>query len=124
MHNPYPFDQKVNLKGKLVADIVGHIPKEISRVARFFSEHAGKTNGKVFEEKYWHFPIPKDGIEIMLSTELRISDNRRNSLESFKEIIQNNYLENTDPSNCQINYLTVINLQNESFAELQEDEDK
>ena len=60
----------------------------------------------------------------MLSTELRISDNRRNSLESFKEIIQNNYLENTDPNNCQINYLTVINLQNESFAELQEDEDK
>ena len=60
----------------------------------------------------------------MLSTELRISDNRRNILESFKEIIQNNYLENADTNNCQINYLTVANLQNESFAELQEDKDK
>ena len=39
-------------------------------------------------------------------------------------IIQNNYLENADTNNCQINYLTVANLQNESFAELQEDKDK
>ena len=60
----------------------------------------------------------------MLSTELRISDNRINILASFKEIIQSNYLENTDTNNCPINYPTVINLETESFAELQEDEDK
>ena len=58
----------------------------------------------------------------MLSAELRIADERRNILERSKEIIQKNYLENADTNSYQINYLAVINVQNEGFRELQEDE--
>ena len=35
MHDPYVVAWKLKSKGKLVADIVGHMPKEISR-AWFF----------------------------------------------------------------------------------------
>ena len=51
---------------------------------------------KVFKEKYRPSPIPKGGLEIMLSAKLRIGDERRIILEHFKEIIQSNYLENAD----------------------------
>ena len=60
----------------------------------------------------------------MLPAELRIADERRNILERSKEIIQKNYLENADTNSYQINYLAVINVQNEGFRELQEDEEE
>ena len=60
----------------------------------------------------------------MLPAELRIADERRNILERSKEIIQKNYLENADANSYQINYLAVINVQNEGFRELQEDEEE
>ena len=59
MHDPYAVAWKLKSEGKLVADIVGHMPKEITRAAWFFLERGGKINGKVFEEKYRSSPIPK-----------------------------------------------------------------
>ena len=58
----------------------------------------------------------------MLSTELRIVDERRNIYMRFKEIFQSNYLENVDINSYQINDLAMINVQNKCFGELQEDE--
>ena len=110
------------MKGKLVADIVGHIFKEISRAAWFFSERGGKADRKVFKEKHSPYPITKVGLEIMLSMELKIVDKRRKILEHFKEIIPSNYLENADTNSYQINDLAVINLQNEVFRESQEND--
>ena len=54
------------------------MPKEISRAAWFFLECRGKINGNVFEEKYRPSPVPKGGLEIILSPELRVVDKRRN----------------------------------------------
>ena len=64
----YALAWKLKLKGKLVVDIVGHMSKEISRAACFFLECGGKTNGKIFEEKYRPSSVPKGGLKIMLST--------------------------------------------------------
>ena len=124
MHDPYAAAWKVKSKGKLVADIVGHMPKEISRAAWFFLERGEKINRKVFEEKYRPSPVPKGGLEIILSAEPRIAGKRRNILKLFKEVIQSNYLENADTNSYQINDLAVINVQNDSFRESQEDEEE
>ena len=107
----------------MVADIVDHMPKEISVAAWFFLECVERINAKVFEEKCRPSPVTKGGLE-MLSTKRRIVDERRDTLERFKQIIQGNYLENTDTHSYQINDLAVINLQNEGFGESQEDEEK
>ena len=123
MHDPYAVVWKLKSKGKLVAYIVGHMFKEISRAAWFFLEHGGKINGKVFEKKYRPSPVPEGGLQIMLSAELRIAYERRKILERFKEIIQSNYLENVDTNSYQINDLAVINVQNEGFEKSQEDEE-
>ena len=124
MHDPYAAAWKVKSKGKLVADIVGHMPKEISGAAWFFLERGEKINRKVFEEKYRPSPVPKGGLEIILSAEPRIAGKRRNILELFKEVIQSNYLENADTNSYQINDLAVINVQNDGFRESQEDEEE
>ena len=50
MHDPYAVAWKLWLKRKLITDIIGHMPKEISRAAWFFLERG--VNGQVFEEKY------------------------------------------------------------------------
>ena len=42
------YEQEENLKGKLVADIVGYMFQEISRVAWFFIERRGKNKWKGF----------------------------------------------------------------------------
>ena len=86
----YALAGKLKLKGKLVADIVGHMSREISRAA-WFLECGGKTNGKIFEEKYIPSSVPKGGLEIMLST-------------------KSNYLENADVSSYEINDLAMINV--------------
>ena len=124
MHDPYAVAWKLKSKGKLGADIVGHMPKEISWAAWFFLEHGRKINGKVFEEKYRPSPVPKGGIKIMPSTKLRIVNEKGNILECFKEIIQSNYLENVNTNSYQMNDLAVINVQNEGFRESQEDEEE
>ena len=117
MLNPHTVSWKLKSKGNLVADIVGHIPKEISRADCSLLERGGRINGKVYEEEYILSPVPKGELEIMLSIELRITDEKRNILEHYKEITQSNYLENADTNNYQINDLAVINLQNEGFGE-------
>ena len=78
MRDPYAVAWKLKSKGKLVADIVGHMPKLISRAAWFLLERGWKINRKVFEEKYRPSPVPKGGLKIMLPAELRIADERRN----------------------------------------------
>ena len=110
-------------KGKLVADIVDHMPKEIARAIWFFLECVGGINGKVFEEKYRPSPVTKGRLG-MLSAELRVVDERRNILERFKEIIQGNYLKNVNTNSYQINDLAVINFQNEGSRESKEDEEE
>ena len=72
MHDPYSVAWKLKSKQKLVADIVGHMPKKLLKVAWLFFECRWKINEKVFKEKYWLFPIYKGESEITLSTKLRI----------------------------------------------------
>ena len=81
MHNLYTLAWKLKSKAKLIAEIVGHMLKEIGRAAWFFSDRKGKISEKIFEEIHTPSPIAKARHQIiMLSTELRIVVARRNTL--------------------------------------------
>ena len=47
MYNPNAMAGKIMLPGTLVASIIGHIPKEISRYTRYIVEH-GASVGALF----------------------------------------------------------------------------
>ena len=54
-----------SLRDKITAsDIVGHIPREISRFCHFFSIYGGAPEGRVRDSKFRRSPIPKGGLEI------------------------------------------------------------
>ena len=52
----------------------------------------------------------------MLEVELKIEDKRRKTLESFQDIIENNYQNNENTSDYSIYDPTVLNLQRENFG--------
>ena len=115
MHDPYAVAWKINSKQKIIAETVGHIPKELSRAACFFLKRGGKITGVVCEEKYRPSPIPKGGLEIMLDVELKIEDAKRRILERFQNIIESNY-ENNITGERPIYDQAVLNLQAENFG--------
>ena len=87
-------------KEKLVADVVGHDPQEISRFVYFFLHHGGSIEATVEDEKYRPSPIAKGGLEIVLRATFKIHDNKRFLLFRLKELIEKNYelLDNSTPS--------------------------
>ena len=79
----------LNSKAKLVADVVGHVPQEISRFAYYFIKHGGSIETIIQAEKYRYSPIAKGGLEIVLEAVFKIDDSRREILR--KDLIQQNY---------------------------------
>ena len=78
-------------KEKLVPDIVGHVPQEISRFVYFFLHHGGSIDAVVEDEKYRPSPIAKGGLEIVLRATFKIDDSKRSLLHRLKELIEKNY---------------------------------
>ena len=86
-HDPYSIAWKKKNKSKITADVVGHVPKEISRAVFFFISRGGK----VLDEMYYPSPIPKGGLEILLMVQFKIADEKIKYMERLKEIITKNY---------------------------------
>ena len=78
-------------KEKLVADVVGHVPQEISRFVYFFLHHGGSVDATVEDERYRPSPIAKGGLEIVLRATFKIEDSKLFLLLRLKELIQKNY---------------------------------
>ena len=87
-------------KEKLVSDVVGHVPQEMSRFVYFFLHHGGSVDGTVEVERYRPSPIAKGGLEIVLRATSKIEDSKRFLLLRLKELtIQKYYMcELLDPS--------------------------
>ena len=83
-------------KARLVADVVGHVPQEISRFVYFFLKHGGSVDATVELEKYRQSPIAKGGLEIILKATCRIEESKRPILLRLKELINKNYELNLD----------------------------
>ena len=76
---------------KLVPDIVGHFPMEISRFVYYFIRHGGKVSGKVDRSKYQASPIPKGGLEIIVDATFTISQEKTAILKRLMDLIDANY---------------------------------
>ena len=74
---------KKKKKSKITVDVVGHVPKEISRAVFFFISKGGKVVGRVLDSK--------GGLEILLMVQFKVADEKRKYMERLKEIITKNY---------------------------------
>jgi len=78
-------------KEKLVPNVVGHVPQEISRFVYFFLHHGGSIAAVVEDEKYRPSPVAKGGLEIVLRVTFKIDDSKRSLLDRLKELLEKNY---------------------------------
>ena len=87
-HDPYSIAWKKKNKSKITADVVGQVPKEISRSVFFFISRGGKVVGRVLDEKCYPMPIPTGGLEILLMVQFKIADEKKNTWNICKKSSQ------------------------------------
>ena len=85
----------VKRKDKLAPVSVGHIPKEISRFAKFFLNYGGRIEAKVFSSQYKPSPIPSGGLEIPLVLKVLIFEEKAAVLKHVPNFNDLNYEEST-----------------------------
>ena len=108
---------KRKLKTKLTADVVGHVPREISRAVWHFITHGGVLNGKVYSPAYFPSPIATRGLEILIDCEFKIDASKLIILQRMQEITDKNYKEPV--SSC----VEAVQLQNPADLDLAESKD-
>jgi len=97
-----PFDRfaiKCCVVGKEGA--VGHLPKEISRVTKFFMDRGASVTVQLASDHYRRSPLVQGGIEIPCKVTAKIPGTVSNQLcmERYKELVQSLY---TEPKNEEI----------------------
>ena len=92
--NPFdPFAIKVCEIGKTAA--VGHLPREISRAAKFFIDRGGRLSVTLTSEHYRRSPLVQGGMEIGCKVTTSIPGTCINILilKKYQDIIEENYTE-------------------------------
>uniref|UniRef100_A0A1X7URC4 Uncharacterized protein n=1 Tax=Amphimedon queenslandica TaxID=400682 RepID=A0A1X7URC4_AMPQE len=87
------------LPGRLSsASIVGHLPKEISRVTRYIMEHGAVVTLKVMDIHYCRSPLVQGGLEIPVMAQVQMTSNVKNrtALDEYKVLVKRLYKENID----------------------------
>ena len=103
--DPYAVAWKIRCHDKVVPQIVGYVPREISRPIYYFLKHGGEVFGKVVDEHYRPSPIPKGGLEITLTVTCKIAANKQEILQRLDSLIKENYdesfLEGLEPGDTE-----------------------
>ena len=84
VHDPFAMSIGADIAEKLTSfDIVGHIPREISRFCHYFVNYGGAIEAKVRETIYIPSPISSGGLEIPI---LLIIKKGKSSSEVFEKL--------------------------------------
>ena len=91
IHDPHSIAVTRKTRARLVPDIVGHFPLEISRYVWFFIHRGGRVACIVHDPKYRRSPIPKGGLEIVLKVTFSIAEENKRYIERLRNLIAENY---------------------------------
>ena len=63
VHDPFALSLNTASRGRRLRlfDIVGHLPREISRFCHYFLSYGGSLEGRVRDPRHRRSPIPKGG---------------------------------------------------------------
>ena len=98
VHDPFAISINTSSRGRRVAmfamfDIVGHLPREISRFCHYFLSYGGSLEARVRDIKPRRSPIPRGGLEIpiILIVKKESADNK--VFAKMKELVEEFYVE-------------------------------
>ena len=101
VHDPFAMTLSVKRSGSFVEwEIVGHLPREISRFCYYFLNYGGALKGRVRDQKYRASPIPSGGIEILIMLVVRLHQAGQRVFTKMKGLLQEYYVE---PEEAQVN---------------------
>ena len=93
MYDPNAMAGKIMLPGTLVAFIVGHKHKEISRYTRYTVEHGASVDAFVLATHHRPSPLIQGALEIPIKLLMKLTDNEVNSakLQKDRKFVGENY---------------------------------
>lgn len=94
IHDPFAISLGAKIVGKLTDnEIVGHIPREISRFCHYFINYGGKLEARVTCTKYRPSPIPSGGLEIPILLIAKKGDSTEEIFEKMEDLLRSYYVE-------------------------------
>ena len=95
VHDPFALSLNAHLNRRRLAmyDIVGHIPREISRFCYYFLNYGGSLHARVRDTQHRRSPIPKGGLEIPILLIIKKNEADSRVFEKMKELIEEYYME-------------------------------
>ena len=94
VHDPFAISLETKVAGKLTeSEIVGHIPREISRFCHYFINYGGKLEMRVTSTRYRPSPIPTGGLEIPILLIVIKGDSTKEVFEEMETLVKSYYLE-------------------------------
>ena len=75
--------------------VVGHLPREISRFTWFIIDHGATVSAKVVDIQQRRSPLVQGGLEIPIEVcvVMPLSDENNKALDTYKTLIEKNYEE-------------------------------
>lgn len=94
-HDRYAIAVMKRLPGTLVASVVGHLPREISRFTYFIIVHGAKVSCKVVNVHHRRSPLVQGGLEIPCEVIVEMEMTNKNSLaiDKYKQLVSDQYQE-------------------------------
>ena len=98
MYDPNTMAGKIMLPGTLVASIVGHIRKKISRYTRYIVEHGASVDAFVLATHHRPSPLIQGGLEIPIKLVVKLTGKEVNSakLQKYRKFVDENYGQPVD----------------------------
>lgn len=94
VHDPFAISLGTKIPGKLTdKEIVGHIPREISRFCHYFLNYGGKLETRVTCARYRPSPIPTGGLEIPILLIVLKADSTDEVFEEMENLVNSYYIE-------------------------------
>ena len=94
LHDPFAISLGAKIAGKLTDfEIVGHIPREISRFCHYFINYGGKLEARVTGVKYRPSPIPSGGLEIPILLIVKKGDSTEEIFQEMEDFLRTYYIE-------------------------------
>lgn len=97
-YDQYAIALKKRLPGRIADSVVGHMPKELSRIVYFIMLHGASVSAKVIDTHNRRSPLVQGGLEIPVEVAVEMPSSEKNELaiRTFQELVMEKYKEPVD----------------------------
>lgn len=98
LHDGYAIAMKKKLPGFLSESVVGHIPREVSRITHFIVVHGGRVSCRVADVHHRRSPLVQGGLEIPaeITVEMDLNEDNILAMKKYESLVQEYYKEPVD----------------------------